>query len=607
MPALPSAARARANRITGWLNTRGGSIAAPLAIIAVGVALTWLPAFRALDLALLDAKFALLARYAPLPVDDGIVIVGIDDATLAAVPEPVALSHRMLGQAFAAIAATRPRAVGLDVILPDRSYDAFAPGSDQALIAGLLALRRVAPVIIGVTTLENGRLRPIHPPLLAAAGSTGEDVALLHEDEDGRVRRYEDRFGARGEVVATLVGRLAATTGTRPERGLVQYALGTGFDYVPMRDVLGWVERGERDKLDAAFAHRIVLIGPLLPHEDRKRQPVALARWEPGLDTPGVVVHAQMLRTQLAGATVRDAPWPAQIVLLLLAAALWFVPTWRWRAAAFVGLAAGSFALSLVLLRGGIELPLGAAARVALTAAAARSALEAWRVRRDRQRLTALFGGYVSPAVMDAILSGRITPDLQHDRRPSAFLFADIREFTALSASAPPEIVFDVLNRYFAAMTPVLHAQGGTIDNFRGDGLMAIFGAPNRLPDPAGAAVRAARAMFTRLVELNRVLAAEGVAPLAIGVSLAYGDAIVGNVGSNERYNYTAIGDAANVAARLQEITKTSGFPLVATRELVAHAQGEASAGWIPLGETAVRGHAPVVAFGWRPPDSPAA
>jgi adenylate cyclase len=275
------------------------------------------------------------------------------------------------------------------------------------------------------------------------------------------------------------------------------------------------------------------------------------------------------------------------------------VPGWGRRVSALVVFATTAFVVSLALLRTGLELPFGASLRVALTAAALKSALEAWQVRQERARLRAQFGGYVSPAVLRAILDGRLDDDARRGRRVLAFLFADVRSFVEISSSRTPESVLALLNRYFDEMIPALHAHGGTIDNFRGDGVMAMFGAPNAIDAPAGAAFAAAREMIARLGALNRRLAAEGDAPLSIGISLASSEAVVGNVGSRERYNYTALGDGANVAARLQEVAKTSGFPVVATAAFV-QACGEPSA-WTPLGTFAIRGHADVEVCGWRP------
>ena len=580
--------------------TRGpGALAAILAIVALAFAAGHAALVRLADLALVDREFALLARYAPRPATDPIIVVALDEAALAADAAPVALLHRTLGRAFAAIAAAGPRAVGVDIILPERSFDAIAPGGDAALAAGLLALRARAPVVLGVSTHADGALRAVHPPFLAAAGASG--VALFPQDEDGRVRRYDDRFGARGEAVPTFTGELARALGATPRNGLVQYALGDGFDRVPLRRLLDLADAGQADAIGALLHDRVVLVGAVLPHDDRLPQPVPLARWEPEvLDAPGVLVHAQALRTALAGATVLPAPWPLGLALVLAGAALWIVESPRRRAAALVAYAIAALAASLVALRAGMLLPLPDMLRAAVAAFALRGALDLWRARRDRARLARVFGGYVSPGVLHDILAGRLDTRAAH-RRTLAFLFADVRDFTTLSERTAPEAVLALLNRYFDAVAPAIHRERGTIDNFRGDGLMAVFGAPNALDDPASAAIRAARAMFAAVAALNAELAAAGDAPVAIGVTLALGDALVGNVGARDRYNYTALGDAANVAARLQDVAKSSGFALVATAAVVEAARGDAAHGWTPLGTVALRGHAPVVALGAQP------
>ena len=130
---------------------------------------------------------------------------------------------------------------------------------------------------------------------------------------------------------------------------------------------------------------------------------------------------------------------------------------------------------------------------------------------------------------------------------------------------------------------------------------MAIVGAPNAFANGANAAIDAAREMFAVVDALNRVLVAEGRAPIAIGVSASIGEAVVGNVGSRDRYTYTALGDAANVAAHLQEFTKSSGFPLVATTALTAAAHGPSADAWTPLGVIALHGHGQVDIAGWAP------
>ncbi len=131
-------------------------------------------------------------------------------------------------------------------------------------------------------------------------------------------------------------------------------------------------------------------------------------------------------------------------------------------------------------------------------------------------------------------------------------LFADIRGFTAFSEKEKPENVVGVLNRFFTAMSEIIFAHGGTLDKYLGDGLMAIFGAPTATPDDAKNAVKTAAAMQKRLTTLNVELESENFSRISIGIGLHTGEATVGYIGSEQRSEYTAIGDAVNLASRLE-------------------------------------------------------
>lgn len=135
-------------------------------------------------------------------------------------------------------------------------------------------------------------------------------------------------------------------------------------------------------------------------------------------------------------------------------------------------------------------------------------------------------------------------------------LFVDIRGFTGLSENESPEKVVGLLNRFFSVMSDIIFENGGTLDKYTGDGLMAIFGAPTATPDDAKNALKSAIEMQRRLVRLNEDLRAEGFSPLNIGIGLHTGEATVGYIGSNKRSEYTAIGDTVNLSARLEQNAK---------------------------------------------------
>ncbi|MDY7040750.1 MAG: adenylate/guanylate cyclase domain-containing protein [Chloroflexota bacterium] len=179
---------------------------------------------------------------------------------------------------------------------------------------------------------------------------------------------------------------------------------------------------------------------------------------------------------------------------------------------------------------------------------ASRFALE----QRERQRVQTLFGRYVSPQVA-AILSLE-DPDLVRPggtRREISVLFADIRGFTTIAESLPPEHVVNLLNTYDDPLTRVVFDQGGFLDKFTGDGIMALFGVPLPQPDHAERAVRAALKMQAAA---RRVSAQRGEVewPIRYGIGVTSGEAVVGNIGGEERMDFTAIGDVVNLAARLE-------------------------------------------------------
>lgn len=185
----------------------------------------------------------------------------------------------------------------------------------------------------------------------------------------------------------------------------------------------------------------------------------------------------------------------------------------------------------------------------------------------------------------------------QAEYKQVTVLFADVVGSMRLAASLGAEELRDVVAKVFNRSAVAVERYGGTVDKFTGDGIMAVFGAPKALADPCGAAWSAVQDMFRGLDRLNGELAREGRAPFAMGAGMAFGEAVVGHVGSRERFNYTAVGDSANVAARLQDQAKRLGLRAVVSGEAKAHLAG---APLEPLGAIAIEGREPVEAWGWR-------
>ena len=572
-----------------------------LAVTALAAALHFSHPVALLDLKLLDREFELLRRAAPKPAAVSPVLIAADEATLAAFPEPIALWHRYLGDIFAALARAGPRAVGVDIELPERSQEQLQPGLDAALSRGILTLKSAAPFVIARGVDGLGRVKPVHPPFLALAGDGGSGLATWPLDADGTVRRFDERQNADGSPVPTFAGVLARRLGAAPGPGLLDFGLGPPYSYIPMHEVWNWARQGDEPRMRAEFAGRIVLIGGVFPFVDRHPQAVNLAGWDdPGSAPPGLLLHAQALRSMLGTGLVAAAPpaWP--LALTLAGAALWFGFSRLGAGLALLtAFALGALALALVLLHGGVYLPVAGALVAAVGAAGARTGCEAWYNRRERQRLRRAFEGYVSPNVMKLILQGELDSEVGTGRRMLCVLFADIRDFTPLSERTEPERLVALLNRYFERMTRTIHRHDGTVDNFRGDGIMCFFGAPRPTGEPCRDGFLAATGMLADLDALNAELAADGYAPIAIGVSLAYGEAVVGRIGAPNRHEYTAIGDVANVSARLEALTKEVDYPLVVSGPVAEALAGVAV--FDDLGVCALKGHASVRACGWPP------
>jgi adenylate cyclase len=211
----------------------------------------------------------------------------------------------------------------------------------------------------------------------------------------------------------------------------------------------------------------------------------------------------------------------------------------------------------------------------------------------ERDRVRDLLDKNVSPEVATRLL--RDGAALGGEEREVTILFADLRGFTTLSEGLPPRELITLLNRFLDRMSARIEAEGGIIDKFIGDEIMALFGAPVAQPDSADRAVRAALGMRAALAELNAELAAEGRPPLAFGVGINTARVVAGNIGSHRRLNYSVIGDGVNLAARLQPLTRRAEF---ATDILISgetRAALRATFSLRALGETTVKGRAAAV------------
>lgn len=204
---------------------------------------------------------------------------------------------------------------------------------------------------------------------------------------------------------------------------------------------------------------------------------------------------------------------------------------------------------------------------------------------RERDRIKGTFQRFVSSQVAEKVLGAKDIV-LTGERRRASILFADIRGFTSMSERLAPEEIVSMLNEYFTVMVDIIITHEGNLDKFIGDAMMAIFGAPLRHPDDPLRAVRTAVDMQRALLELNEERDRRGAEAIYIGIGIATGDVVAGNIGSEKRMEYSVIGDEVNLAARIQ--SKSGKQKILICPETFKAVQGEIKT--IPLEPVMLKG-----------------
>ena len=232
------------------------------------------------------------------------------------------------------------------------------------------------------------------------------------------------------------------------------------------------------------------------------------------------------------------------------------------------------FPIAFFAFRAGHHLQTLAPALAGVVALVAALRYQIGYVDRDKRRIRAVFERYVSKSIVEEVLSVPGQVKLGGEKRVLTVLFSDIRGFTDLSERLDPQQVTRLLNQYFTPMTRVVIAHGGTLDKYMGDALMAFFGAPGTQPDHAARACRAALAMRTELAQLNAAWRVAGTLSgseeLGVGIGLATGEVSVGNMGSEEVFDYTVIGDTVNLGSRIEGLNKQYGTSVLISEATAA-------------------------------------
>ena len=546
--------------------SRARSLGATLAGALVALALVWAASFtrpwHALEYKTFDFLTALAA---PLRATQPVVILAIDEPTFQELGRPWPFPRSLHAQLLQRLQADGARAIGFDVVFADPTAEA----EDAALER---AIAQAGPVVLAAAREKvdsgNAVLWTDVPPLrrFVQAGALPGD-AVVEPDEDFVVRRASTP----PDSLAMQLARLA------------RQRQGVGAAELAPLELIAY--RGPRGTFDTRSYYQAVLPGLLPPgffkdkivlvgrsaltatelqaaQADLFNAPFAAAGGERLF--PGVELQATQVDNLLASERLRAAPegWSVALVVGLLCALVW--AGWRWHpgAAAVLagGLALGTGLLSWALFMGPrLWLPplVPMAAAVAMHGATALVGYA--RARRRARQTRAMFAQYVPPEVVSRLVAQPELLRLGGESREVTLMFTDLANFTTLSEQLSAEQTVEVLTGYFNAMTPIIHRTGGTVDKFIGDAVMAFWGAPLDDPEHAAHAVEAAIAMQQAMERLVADLRARGLPAIHMRIGLHSGRVVVGNVGSDQRFSYTAIGDAVNLAARLEGANKAFG------------------------------------------------
>ncbi|MBM3666519.1 MAG: adenylate/guanylate cyclase domain-containing protein [Actinobacteria bacterium] len=546
-----------------------GAVAA--AAIAIALLCWFTDALGRSELDTVDARFAV--RGTENPPDD-LVVVEIDDVSFDALQQRWPLPRSLHGRLIEVLSDAGAAAIVYEVQFTEPTE----PAEDEALVGAVADSR--APVVLATEeTDEQGRSGVFGGDRVLDQIGARAGHSAFDPDPGGVFRRFDYSTGGLESLSVAAVEQrdgVQVDPGDFPDDGAwIDYAGPPGT--IPSHSF----SRVIGGKVDPeAFKGKTVVVGVSAPTV-QDVHPVSTSDDEL---MPGAEIQANAIATVENGLDLGDASWPFGALAIVLLGSVVPAAGLRWPplAAAGAGLLAGLLYLVIAPLafNAGTILPLLYPLLALAIAIVGTLAVHYLFAAFERQRARLMFERFVPPGVVDEVM-GRADDDLRlgSQKRVCTVMFSDVRGFTTIAESRGPDQVLSVLNRYLGEMTDAIMGHGGTLVSYMGDGIMAVFGAPLDQPDHADRALAAAREMLeVRLSAVNEaVLGKELDERFEIGVGLHSGEVMTGQVGSERRVEYTAIGDTVNTASRLEGLTKGTPHALFlssATVEMLTDPSG---------------------------------
>lgn len=405
----------------------------------------------------------------------------------------------------------------------------------------------------------------LHPSLALVAASRAMQLPIrANTDEEGNV--IELRLGPNRHIPVLADGI-----------GMVNYR-GPAFTYpyVHASDVLGLSGDSSRDIAQESVRSQLEGAVVVLGVSALAASDITAGPFDSHL--PGVEVHATMIDNLMSGDLMSKGKWSFSLYLILLLlsplAMAKSIHSLRPLVAvgSFVGFITGIFLVDVFLLFSNcLDLPTGylylsLSGNFILTLIARFASEE-----KQRKFLKTAFGKYVSPTVVDEILQNRQLT-LGGRKETLTLLFCDVRDFTKFSETRDAKVVGEFLNEYLDLLTEIVFLQGGTVDKYIGDAIMAFWGAPLPIPDHARRALKAAQEIQRAVASYHDYFEKKYNVDLRVGIGINTGPVAVGNLGSRRTFSYTAVGDSVNLAARLESATKEQKVSCLASAATIQSA-----------------------------------
>jgi adenylate cyclase len=564
---------------------------------------------RFLELKSYDYRFAF--RSSGSGDETPITILAIDEPSLDRIPEPLMLWHKHIAALIRGLAEAKAKVIGIDLILSD--ITSIDPAGQEELARSILQAGGAGTkLVLGYRIRESGVEQP-PDSIRFAALAAGHAFAYLNltTDIDDFVRRQQLSTRAPDGSEAPGFSLAVESAFHRPKRNdsdyvLINYREPGHFAQESFYKALGAANDHRQAYLNERFAGRIVLISRVGSRAEEDLHSTPHYYWQTssprstGRRTPGVEVHANTIWTLLNDKPIRPVTAATQNIINFAVVVLVTLCCTIWRpvraTAATMAILAVTFYISFVFVfHYDVWADVVSPEVAGLVAFGFTETANYMFEGREKRRLRRIFGGYVDDKVITRILDNSDRVLLEGTRKAVAVLFADIKGFTTRSEVTPPERVVHMLNEYFAEIIAAIQDHEGLVNSLMGDGLMAIFGAPLDDPRAANHAIGAAKAMMAALARVNQRLKDEGVAPIDIGIGIHFGEAVVGNMGSPRKMEYTAIGDVVNTAARVEGLTRKTEASILMTADAFAAAGSPADARYI--GDFEVKGRAAKVSI----------